>query len=381
MKNKLVLDVETTTLNKGNPFTRKNRCIVVGLLNVDTNEETKYWLPNIDGLQKQIDNSELLIGFNIKFDLHWLRRIGINISLLQHKIWDCQLAEFILEGQSNPYPSLNQALTKYNLPLKLDIVKEQYWDKGIDTADIPKEILDSYLSGDLKSTLEVYKFQELQLTENKQLNLFKLQCLDLLVLEDMEWNGIYFNEDKALELAEQEEERVKAYEQELKRGYETIPINWDSKDHLSCYLYGGTITETQRYPVGVYKSGQKLGQPRYKLIDYEYKLPQLVKPLPGSELKKEGYYATNDQILRSIKGTREVRNRINTILERSKSVKLSGTYYRGLPKLIEEMDWPKQKLHGQFNQCVVTTGRLSSNKPNLQNFAGQVKQLLESRYV
>jgi DNA polymerase I-like protein with 3'-5' exonuclease and polymerase domains len=139
--------------------------------------------------------------------------------------------------------------------------------------------------------------------------------------------------------------------------------------------------ETVRLPIGVYKSGVKQGQPRYKLVDYTYELPKTVDPPKGSELKKEGYYATNDQTLRSIRGTKEVRNRINLILERSKSAKLEGTYYRGLPELITKMGWPKSQLHGQFNQCVAATGRLSSTNPNLQNFAAEVKQLLVTRYV
>ena len=56
------------------------------------------------------------------------------------------------------------------------------------------------------------------------------------------------------------------------------------------------------------------------------------------------------------------------------------TYYQGLPKLITEMNWEYGKIHGQLNQCVARTGRLSSSKPNLQNFDSEIKNLFGSRY-
>jgi DNA polymerase I-like protein with 3'-5' exonuclease and polymerase domains len=268
---------------------------------------------------------------------------------------------------------------KYGLPGKLDVVKTEYWEKGIDTDQIPQDILKEYLLGDLDATQQVFEKQDKLLVENQR-KLFSLQCQDLLVLQEMEFNGIYINVKEALRCADEEDAKAREVEKQLQQGYENIPINWDSNDHLSCYLYGGTIVDTVRLPIGVYKSGAKIGQPRYKLVDYEYKLARMVEPLRGSELKKEGYYATNDPTLRSLKATKEARRRVNLILERAKSVKLSGTYYRGLPKLIETMDWPSGILHGQFNQCVAATGRLSSSKPNLQNFAAEVKTLLETRY-
>ena len=380
MTQQLVIDVETTITNKGNPFTDVNQLVVVGVKNLTTDTVTHYWYPDLHALQETIDNASTLIGFNIKFDLHWLRRAGIHFDLLRTKVWDCQLAEFLLENQSKPYPSLNWACEKYGLPLKIDVVKEQYWDKQIDTTEIPRNILGRYLTSDLDLTGLVYEKQYQQIEDRGLGKLLSLQCQDLLVLQEMEYNGMLYDVPLSLELATKEESKIKEIESKLKVNYETIPINWDSKDHLSCYLYGGAIVDTVRLPIGVYKTGAKEGQPRYKLVDYEYKLEQLVVPPKGSELKKEGYYATNEQTLRSIRGTAEVRKRVNLILERSQSAKLAGTYYRGLPELIEEMGWPKQTLHGQFNQCVAATGRLSSTKPNLQNFAREIKQLLTTRY-
>ena len=371
----LVLDVESTIFQKGNPFSQRNKLVVVGL----KNPEYSFLGMDRQILQEYISKAETLVGFNIKFDLHWIKNHGLDFS--HCRVWDCQLAHFILRGQSNPYPSLNSVAAWYGLGTKHSTVSEEYWEKGIDTDRIPEEVLYEYLQQDLLLTEEVYKKQVEEFSNDPLLyKLFKLHCLDLLVLQDMEYNGMKFDVDEAVKLARLEEGHIKEIEFELRQGYEDIPINWQSRDHLSCYLYGGRITIEDRMPVGVYKTGTKVGQPRYKKIEYTFDLPRLIDPPKGSELAKEGYYATDEGTLRSIKCNKQSRKRLDLILERSQASKLVGTYYRGIPELITEMDWPTGRVHGSFNQCVASTGRLSSSRPNLQNFAGEVDKLLVSEY-
>ncbi len=368
--------METNTKNKGNPFSRGGKLVVVGC----KTERDIYKGMDRSIIQSYVDACDTLVGFNIKFDLHWLRNHGIDYST--KRVWDCQLAEFLLRGQSEPYPSLNSVAARYELGTKLDVVATEYWDKGIDTDQIPQEVLYEYLDGDLLLTEQVFLKQLEEFSNDEQMyKLFRLQCLDLLVLQDMEYNGMYFDCDEASKLAEKEEERVLEIEKELKHGYESVPINFQSRDHLSCYLYGGTIIDKVPMPAGVYKTGAKAGETKFKKVEFKHELPRLLEPIKGSELEKEGYYATDEGTLRSIKCNKQARQRLDLILERSKSSKLIGTYYRGIPELIAEMEWPSNTVHGQFNQCVAATGRLSSSKPNLQNFAGTVDRLLKSRYV
>jgi len=366
-----ILDVETTIFQKGNPFSKRNKLVVVGIGN--------YLGMDKEKIQSIINDTQLLVGFNIKFDLHWIQNHGIDFS--HCRIWDCQLAHFLLRGQSYPYPSLNSVAAWYGIGTKHSVVSTEYWEKGIDTDRIPEAVLYEYLQQDLLLTEEVYKKQLEEFEKDPQLyKLFKLQCLDLLVLQEMEHNGMLFDSEEATKLARQEEAHIREIEFDLQQGYEHIPINWQSRDHLSCYLYGGRITTEDRMPVGVYKTGAKVGQVRFKKIEHTFDLPRLIDPPKGSELAKEGYYATDEGTLRSIKCNKQSRKRLDLILERSQASKLVGTYYRGIPELIEEMDWPSGRIHGSFNQCVAATGRLSSSRPNLQNFAGEVDKLLISEY-
>lgn len=375
--NVLVLDVETTSSNKGNPFDNTNRCLLIGLKFLGQSSLT-FTPHEREQIQDLINKSALIVGFNIKFDLHWLRKLGIDFS--SKRVWDCQIGEFILGNQNNPYPSLNQALEKYGFPLKLDIVKEEYWNKGKDTSEVPMDILKEYLKGDLEGTEQVYLKQVEQYESNNKQRLFNLQCLDLLVLEEMEWNGIRFNTEKAKKYADEISKKTEQLYRDITVYTSGVPINLNSDDHVSCLLYGGTITEDIRIPIGEYRTGLKVGQTRYKIVEKKYELPRLIEPLKGTERAKEGYWFTNEDVLRSLKPSKEGKRLLEIIKEFTKLEKLKSTYLLGWSKLIDEMNWERDTIHGNLNQCVVITGRLSSTKPNLQNADPITKIFCESRY-
>lgn len=381
---RIVCDIECTVSNKGNVFDTTNKLVVVGIRNIDTNKTELFYYPNKEEkekIQKILDNS-LFIAFNAKFDLHWLRRIGIDISNI--RVWDTQLGEFLLNNQKTPYPSLDQAAEKYDLQKKLDIVKLNYWEKGIDTDQIPREILSSYLEQDLILTEQVYLKQVEQFKDNGKLSLFKLQCRDLLVLAEMEANGIVFDTEKALKKAKELDEKLTEIYKEMSALVGNVPFNLSSHDHLSAILYGGIISEDVRVPIGTYKTGSKEGQTRYKVVVKEYELSRLVEPLEGTEIKKpEGgskVWKTNEEVLKKVKLYGKAKKIVELINEQSKMEKLKGTYLEGYSKLIDKMNWEKDILHGTLNQCVTVTGRLSSASPNLQNADPETKRYMVSRY-
>lgn len=319
--------------------------------------------------------AKLIIGFNLKFDLHWARRMGTILSEIP--VWDCQLAHFILTNQQTKYPSLEGVCAYYGLEGKDDLIKSKYWENGIDTPDIPPEEMLHYLSIDLLRTMQVYEKQVEHFKQFPKLyKLFRLQCQDLHVLAEMEWNGLILDVAQAQQKEKETLERIAEIEVSLNQKCPNIQLNWDSGDDVSCFLYGGVITRERREVAGVYKTGQKLGQLRYRIEEDKYELPQLTKPIKGSELKKDGYYSTDEGTLRQLTGVKSI---VDLLLERAKLSKLLD-YFSGLPSLIKEMDWPNSEIHGQLNQCVAITGRLSANKPNQQNQTDESKQLLISRY-
>jgi DNA polymerase I-like protein with 3'-5' exonuclease and polymerase domains len=319
----------------------------------------------------------VLVLFNAKRDLHWLRRYKIQFG--SKRIWDVQSAFFIHQAQAVPYPSLNDVANYYELPVKNDEIQEEYWSKGIDTNDVPLDKLIPYLVYDCVLTRDCF-LKQLETISEKQQKLIWLVCQDLLILEEMEWNGIIYDVEESNRLAEEVRTEISKIDETLVKLVGDYPINWNSNDHLSAVLYGGVISSTIRVPDGMYKTGKKAGQTKYKLEERIYTFKRLVEPIKGSELAKEGYYSTSEPILRQIRANGRGADIINNLLTRAKLDKLVSSYYEGLPNQILTRGWQNNIIHGTLNQCVAITGRLSSSKPNLQNTDKRVEKLFRSRY-
>ncbi len=397
------MDVEASGAlrNKAHPFTPDNKLVWVGCLwdGVYSHYPIEYGLQpyghHLQAIRKLFEKARLVVGANVKYDLHWLRRYIPELRV--DRVWDTQLAEFILSAQMVSYPALADTLVKYGLPDKADTIKLEYWDKGIDTDQVPESVLLERNQLDCELTYEVFKRQHGLLQGNQRV-LFDLHCDDLLVLQEMEFNGLKYDVDESLRLGQQVETEIKTVTEELNALVGRSDLNWNSGHHISSVLYGGQVylpvrerTERQLKD-GTTKVGERWGVTR---LDF----PRLVEPLEGSEnkatkgmddgeLERQNaerirgskpplvrVYQTNEDVLRSIRGNKTVDRLIALILKISELEKLRGTYYLGIPQLIQSQGWEDSRIHGQINQCVARTGRTSSSKPNLQNFAGELKTL------
>lgn len=374
MQNILTIDYETSTHESGNFHSNKNKAVCLGSkLN---SEQTQCFFNPENLCEEWISEVDLVVAFNAKFELGWSRRLGFEMP---KQVWCCQLAEYMLDRQK-PYPSLEETAKKYGLPSKLDIVKTEYWDKGLDTTEVPPDVLAEYCVRDVDLTYSIYLCQREQFEQRPALyRLFKLACQDLLVLVEMEWNGLPFNEQLCKERADECEKEKLQIESVLSAIYPDILLNFNSGDQLSAFLYGGCVIQTVKQPAGVFKTGERKGQVKFQNVDIEHKLPRLVEPLKNSELKKPGFYATDEGTLKKLKGP-FAKKYVSLILRLARLDKLIGTYYEGLPKLNKTMDWDEGMLYPQYNQCVTQTGRLSSSRPNGQNLAGDIADIIESVY-
>jgi DNA polymerase-1 len=358
----LALDVETNTVDGANPFSSEGKLVCIGFINEkgvgNVIEPTKF---ELEILQQKIDEADLILGWNFKFDYHWLRRYGVKLD--HKKIWDGQLAYYMLSMQQKRFPSLD------------DVVKKEYWQNGIDTDKVPWDILIKYCFKDCFLTLAICQELMAKVLPDQK-NLFSLAMQDLHVLQDMEWNGLHFDRKVADELldktTQQRDELLTALEAEkVPQGF-----NWASPKQLSALLYGGTIEFDDKVPDGVFKTGERAGQVKFKRIKIPYTFPRRYKPLKGSESAVEGVYSTDEETLTKL-GKEGI---VGKILEIRRIEKLMSTYYTKLPQMQEELHWDKNYIYGNFDQTTTATGRLASSKPNLQNFPPEANRLFISRY-
>jgi DNA polymerase I-like protein with 3'-5' exonuclease and polymerase domains len=394
----LTFDFETTTHNKGHPFDARNTAVSYATLETigdESNSSFRYYLdPDFSSnLSDCVDDASVLVGFNIKFDLHWLRNLSGECDLSRVKVWDCQLAEFIYSGQEARYASLNETCEKYGLPTKINLV-EEYWNQGIDTRDIPVSILEEYNRWDVQLTKMLFDVQQRLLSE-KQKRLVWLEGEDLKALQAAEYDGIRFDTEKAIERLAKYKSDVENIDHSLSQflpdGIPQGGFNYNSGDHLSALLYGGTIvfpyaTETP----AVYKSGEKKGQDyiQRKWHEVSVNFPQRFKPLADTEVKKTKdnptatvrFYQVDAPTLSQLKTRDKDSRRILTLLQERAAATKVAEMIESVLNLMEKKNWTKGYIHGQFNQNVVITGRLSSSSPNLQNTPPELDELLISRY-
>ena len=116
----LSLDTETTIWNKGHHADSRNKMVCWSWASPDGTYGACR-ADELDMLHTWLNHVRLVVMFNGKFDLHWLRKYGLS-TLADKQIWDVQIAEFILSNQTHRFPSLNETCERYGIQTKLDVV-------------------------------------------------------------------------------------------------------------------------------------------------------------------------------------------------------------------------------------------------------------------
>lgn len=222
--------------------------------------------------------------------------------------------------------------------------------------------------------------------KEKFYKLFRIACTDLLVLQDMEWNGMLFDAKNAEERANLLNTELAVLEDKFKELVGNA-ASITSSNHISAILYGGVIEEEIKIPAGYYKSGTRKGEVKYANHVIQHTFDRLVNPLKdtltANSKKKENakqIWSVGEDVLKQLKGSNKAKEIINIILEHRRIYKAVSTYLVGYGDLIKQMGWENNVLHPNFNQCIAKTSRLSSSKPNGQNMGDEIKQFIVSRY-
>lgn len=159
-------------------------------------------------------------------------------------------------------------------------------------------------------------------------------------------------------------------------------FNLQSPQHISLLLFGGFLAVEETQSDGFYKNGN----PKTKKVKILKNIQGLVKPLKNWKTKKDGIYSTDEKTLQTIvswfrddpeaidtgiaaKAGITVKKIASLMLELRGLNKLIQTYYTSVENLV----YPDQCVHPQFNHVATSTGRLSAKNPNVQNQSNDAK--------
>ena len=380
--NFVAIDVETTLngnedIGLAHPMHPNNYVVLYGLAS-DAGVLTSTGTATVkEYIRKLVGLQPVFCGHNLSFDLMYLYQDNdLKVALQSYKIWDTQLAEYILSAQQTKFSSLDELSVKYGLPVKDSAIKK-YFEAGLGSDKIPRAELDPYLIQDVQNTRAIARKQYERAVEQDQLTLILTQMEALHATTEMQFNGLHIDMDA---LSKYTVEVVTDYAK-VRVGLEEIAAGCvediNSPKQWSQYFFGGTKKVKTKEVVGLYKNGNT----KYKLVEKIVDIPAAIDytPDPDKVSEKTGQVSVDDTVLNDmLKHTLDPKLLviIAALLQYREQSKQLSTYVQGLSKhTIGDF------IHGKLNHTATVTGRLSSTNPNLQNISNNpIKQIFTSRY-
>ena len=268
------------------------------------------------------DPGVLKVGHNIKYDMHVLARVGINI----HPIDDTIVLSYIIDGSRHRHNM--DSLAK----LHLDHTNIKFSDvcgsgKNQITFDrVPLENALDYAAEDADVTKRLHVLLSKRLLEERLVTVYQTIDRPLIpVLTQMEKTGIKVDVGLLRSLSKDFSKRMANLEVDI-------------------YGHAG-----RKFNIG---SPKQLGEILFDEIGLT----------GGKRSSKTGAYSTGADVLEDLAA--QGHSLPSCVLDWRQLSKLKSTY---TDTLIEQINPDTGRVHTTYSQTVTSTGRLSSNDPNLQN--------------
>ena len=273
--------------------------------------------------KKVYESPEIIkVGQNVKYDIQVLKNYGIEVKA---PLWDTMIAHYLINpGRENNMDSMAESLLHYQtIHIEQLIGPKGPAQKSMRNLS-PAEVY-QYAAEDADITLRLKNVLEPKLKEVGAEELFHDIEMPLVpVLADMERNGVRLDTKALDDVRTTFTQRMTELEQEIYQ------------------LAGESFNIASPRQVGEILFGK-------------------LKIVEKAKKTKTGQYQTSEEVLQSLSSKHPI---VEKILAHRGLKKLIGTYVDALPRLINPNTG---HIHTSFNQCVTTTGRLSSSDPNLQN--------------
>jgi len=274
------------------------------------------------------------VGQNLKYDVSVLKWNGIEV---RGELLDTMLAHYLIDpDQRHNMDHMAESLLGYSpVPITALIGEKKSSQKTLREVDL--DALCEYGAEDADITLQLWRKLKPMLKERGQERVFyEIETPLMPVLAQMEYNGIAIDVPALGKYSEKLAEKIQALESAIFT-LSGMEFNLNSPKQLGEVLFD-----------------------KMKLVE---------KP----KKTKTGQYQTNEEVLSNLAPEHEM---VRKILEYRSLAKLKSTYVDALPQEV----FPKSgRVHTTFRQAVTTTGRLSSENPNLQNIPIRTEEGREIR--
>tara|TARA_R110000751_G_scaffold306541_2_gene425440 strand:- start:7987 stop:8490 length:504 start_codon:yes stop_codon:yes gene_type:complete len=159
-----VIDIETTIRDGSpSPYIPENYMVSVGI----GGEMTEHYLcfkhsqqeatPQAKTiLQAVLEETTLLIGHNIKFDLSWILECGFTYN---GDIYDTMIYEYLKAASRRLRLDLSSCCRRYGLSAKQDVTSE-FLSQGTGFEEMPWDIVADYGKNDVAITWDLYNKQK-----------------------------------------------------------------------------------------------------------------------------------------------------------------------------------------------------------------------------
>ena len=261
-------------------------------------------------------------GQNLKYDILVLNWYGINV---RGELFDTMLAHYLLDPDSRHNMDLLAENYLGYTPVTITSLIGAKGKKQGNMRDVDIEIIKEYAAEDADITLQLKEvFEPLLKSVNAEKLAREMENPLIYVLSDMEREGVKIDQDALAEFS-------KLLHTDLKRLELTIYEKSGVKFNIA--------------------SPKQLGEVLFDKLQLD----------PKARKTKTGQYQTGEDVLTALANKSDI---VKDILDFRQLQKLKSTYVDALPLMINKKT---SRIHTSYNQAVASTGRLSSNNPNLQN--------------
>lgn len=334
--NYVVLDVETTNLDKGSAVEQENDLVLACWYIVDRKNGTqkKYKFGdeyNQEELYKDVVNAQFVVAHNAKFELQWLKRMGVDLRTVL--VFDTYLAEWVIGG--NRYKqqalSLNAAARRHGLGTKRNTVATMIHG-GVCPSQIPAHWLLDYCFQDVDLSHELFLKQRKVIESLDLWHIVLTRCLTAPVLADMEFAGCQLDVDKV-------EARYKKILEDYRR----------------------TEKELQELAEGKKLRGKQLAELLYDILKFSPPTDQKTGKIIRTE---KGALATNQLVMAKLVAKTDKQKKFLELYNAHN--KLHSLITKNMEFFAQVCKYKKGLFYGSITQGATGTHRLASNGKKLK---------------